>query len=397
MSKGLKATVNPSVLVWARKTASYTVQSAAEKLGYDEGRIVGWEQGTEQPSIPQLRKLADLYKRPLAVMYLPEPPMTFQAMHDFRRLPESGHRDFSPGLALEIRTAQQRRQLALELYAEDGEGFATFNLSASLKSSTEAIGESIRKALAVSLSDQAKWKDPRVAFHAWRSKIEELGVLVFQASRIDSEEASGFAFYAEQLPFIVVNRKDVWGRRVFSLFHELAHLALHRSGVSDLDSSGIRHASDQRIEAYCNQVAASVLMPKSSFLSEPIIANGDADRRDWSDADIENLAKTYSVSREAVVRRLLTFGRTTEAFYIQKRAEYAREYAALRRRQRELPEKKPIPRNMPRETVNDAGRPLVMKLLSHYHSERLSLSELSGYLGVKTKHIAGIEQALGLA
>jgi len=393
MSKRIKATINPDVLEWARTSAAYSVQTAAEKVGVEEEILSAWEAGDDQPSVPQLRKLADLYKRPLAVMYLPERPSTFNPMHDFRRLPDVGLRSYSPELAYEIRTAQQRRQLALELAADDeGEPFPKFTLETTLITAAENAGQSIRQALGVTFDIQSKWRDNRAAFLAWRLRIEELGVLVFQASRIESSEASGFAYWAEELPFIVVNQKDAPGRRTFSLLHELAHLMLHQSGVSDLIAEGRRPVADEKVEVFCNQVAAAALMPKLQFLSQPEIGRAPDGRREWTDEDIAALARTFSVSREAVVRRLLTLGRTTDDFYRKKRAQYAQEYNASRVREREKQGDKPIPRNMPRETVATFGRPLVRMLLSRYHSDRLSLAELSGFLGVKVRHVPGIEQ-----
>jgi Zn-dependent peptidase ImmA (M78 family)/DNA-binding XRE family transcriptional regulator len=394
VAKRVKATINPDVLEWARTSASYSRIAAAEKLGIEEDVLAAWEGGKDQPSISQLRKLSTIYKRPLAVLYLPERPLTFQPMHDFRRLPESGSRTYSPELAYEIRVAQQRRELALELAEEEGdEEFPAFTLSTTLDAQVEDVGRTIRDALSVNFDLQSKWHDTRVAFLAWRARIEELGVLVFQTTRVESSEASGFAYWAPKLPLIAVNQKDATGRRLFSLLHELAHLMLHQSGVSDLDD-GRRQVSDQRVEVFCNKVAAAALMPKLQFLSQPTIGNAPEGRREWSDDEIEALAKAFSVSREAVVRRLLTLERTTDEFYRRKRAQYLKEYAATQARKRQQETKKPIPRNMPNETVAAVGRPLIRLLLSQYHSDRLSLAEVSGFLGVKVRHLSGIEDRL---
>jgi Zn-dependent peptidase ImmA (M78 family) len=395
MTKRLKAAINPAVLVWARTSAGYDLATTASKLGLDESRISDWESGQDQPTIPQLRRLAELYKRPLAVLYLPEPPKTFQPMQDFRRLPDLGPRYFSPALTLEIRRAHQRRELALEMLEEAGDGVPSFTLRTAISADVDRAGEEIRKALDVVYGIQSKWRDPRVAFLAWRSRIEALGVLVFQASTIERDEASGFAYWADTLPFMVVNRKDAYSRRTFSLLHELAHLMLHQSGVSDLDLDAPRPQDDERVETFCNQIAAAALMPRSQFLSEALVAERGPGRHEWPDETIKSLASIYGVSREAVVRRLLTFNRTTAVFYQQKRAQYAAEFRARLAAQKEATADRPIPRNMPRETVANLGRTLVRLVLENYHQDRLSLSEVSGYLGVKTRHLPSIEQQLG--
>jgi Zn-dependent peptidase ImmA (M78 family)/DNA-binding XRE family transcriptional regulator len=396
MTKRIKATINPAVLTWARKTAGFDLTAAAAKIDVDEEKLAAWETGDDQPSIPQLRKLAEAYKRPLAVLYLPEPPTnSFQAMHDFRRLPDLGMRTFSPELTLEIRLAQQRRELALELFEDGDETPAPFKVETTIATNPETAAAALRDALGVDHDLQSRWRDPRVAFLAWRGKIEELGVLVFQASRISSDEASGFAYWSDVLPFMVINRKDAYARRTFSMFHELAHLMLRQSGVSDLDIEGPRPANDEKIEVFCNQVAAAALMPRDLFLKEALVAAKDNGRHEWDDASVQLLSLTFGVSREAIVRRLLTLGRTTEAFYRRKRAQYAIEFQLQRQRDREKNEGKPIPRNMPRETVADYGKPFVRRVIENYHLDRISLSDVSGYLGVKVRHVPGIEQQLG--
>ncbi|MGO7170136.1 ImmA/IrrE family metallo-endopeptidase [Rhizobium leguminosarum] len=396
MSKRSKATIKPALLVWARETAGFDLSTAAEKLDVDEEKLAAWELGEDQPSIPQLRKAAELYKRPLAVLYLPEPPLTFQPMHDFRRLPDLGLRRFTPELTLEIRVAHQRRELALELFQDADEEPNIFSLTTSIKDNPETVGTSVRKSLKVDYPLQSRWRDPRVAFIAWRSRIEDAGVLVFQASRIESAEASGFAIWADTLPVMVVNRKDAYPRRVFSLLHELAHLMLRQSGVSDLETGGLRPQEDERVEAFCNHVAAATLVPHDLLLAEPIVAARGVGRHEWSDAEVQSLSVAYSVSRETIVRRLLTFHRASEDFYGRKRRQYAIEFQQQREREKVKNDGKPIPRNMPRETVADFGKPFVRRVIENYHQDRISLSEVSGYLGVKVRHVPGIERQLGI-
>jgi len=102
------------------------------------------------------------------------------------------------------------------------------------------------------------------------------------------------------------------------------------------------------------------------------------------------------VSREALLRRLLTFERTTADFYGRKREQYIAEYLANKARQKEQTADTEMKRNMPQETVSNFGRPLIRMLLGNYYQDRITLSEVSGYLGLKVKHIPKLEQAAGL-
>src|SRR5687767_7566234 len=120
MPAHVHAIVKPELLVWARESIGLKPEAAAKKAGITSGRLATWESGLEAPTVNQLRTLARIYKRPLAVFYLPEPPRRFDAMRDFRRLPEGGIAAHSPELNLAVRRARVRREVVLELTQELG-------------------------------------------------------------------------------------------------------------------------------------------------------------------------------------------------------------------------------------------------------------------------------------
>src|SRR5512135_1281568 len=105
MAKTAKALVKKELLIWARTSAGFqTVEEAAAAAGkLSPAKLTKWESGETLPSVPQLRKLAAAYKRPLAVFYLDEVPQGFMALRDLRRLPGVEMRRMSPSLLLEIR------------------------------------------------------------------------------------------------------------------------------------------------------------------------------------------------------------------------------------------------------------------------------------------------------
>lgn len=391
MAKRVFAKVRPDILRWARESAGVTLASAADSLDLVEEILTDWEAGVQRPSIPQLRKLATLYKRPLSVFFLQAPPKDFQVVGDFRR-PSATSGPFSPELTQEIRFAHQRRELALELLTDLGEAPRKFTLSFEMDEPPDPIGLKIRKYLGIDDSNRRQFAADatgRVAFNMWRQAVEAVGVLVFQSTRVSPQEASGFALSFSQAPVLVVNRKDPPTRRLFSLAHELAHLALHKSGVSDLRTADDEQAVDSELETFCNRVAAASLMPRQLVLTEDVVVSHGA-ANDWEDWEITELSKRYGVSREAMLLRLLALGRTSRSFYRQKKAQYAKEYGQQRAKQAaKLPE--PIPRNMPREALSLYGRTFVTLVLDNYQQDRLTLSEVSGYLGLRTKHVEKLQ------
>ena len=396
VAKRVFALIRPDVLTWARESAGVSVAAAAETLVVEEEVLLAWERDDGKPSIPQLRKLATLYKRPLSVFYLQAVPKGFQVISDFRRLGESSG-PFSPELTQEIRFAHQRRELALELLADLGEKPTRFASKASTNEDAEVVGARLRARLGI--DDQMRRFVPdaegRNALNTWRQAAEAAGVLVFQSTRIAATEASGFALAFADLPVVVVNRKDPVTRRLFSLAHELAHLMLQTSGVSDLRLDEEVPLADIEVERFCNQVAAAALMPRGLIEADQTLkVHGAAN--EWSDAEIASMSRRFGVSREALLLRLLNFQRTSKVFFASKRAQYAAEY----QRQRQLAANKPKdpqPRNMPQEAIGTLGRSFITLVLGNYYQDRLTLSEVSSYLGLRTKHVEKLQAEMRAA
>ncbi len=394
----MKAIVKPDILAWARETAGLDVETAAKRIGTSVARITTWEDvGTEDlPTVKQLRKMAIVYRRPLSVFYLQMRPHTFQVLRDYRRLPGTGMRKYSPELLLEQRLIYQRREQALELAAEIEIEPPSFQLEARLNENPEFVGARIRENLKVSLDEQSAWRDDRLAFNSWRQKVENLGVMVFQMTRVASDEVSGFAISNETYPVIAINRRTTpHTRRSFSLFHEFAHLLLRQSGISELDVDSARPPEEQQVEIWCNAVAAATLMPHDAFLENKIVQRHHD--KAWSDENIRAIAQEFSVSRESIVRRLNNFGRATDSFYCAKRQQYAIEWQnRLEIRNLQLKNSE-FRRNPAQDVLSDFGKPFVHLVLNSFYDGRITLSDVSSYLNVRVRHIPTIEQKIGFA
>src|SRR5713101_3632716 len=114
-SRNVIALPNPALLVWARETMGLDIESVAKKLKVPTERIHSWEAGQDKPTLAQLRRLGDFYKRPLAVFYLPERTRDFQPLRDFRRPGHGRPHRISPNLMLAIRVAGATREWAMKL------------------------------------------------------------------------------------------------------------------------------------------------------------------------------------------------------------------------------------------------------------------------------------------
>ena len=384
----VQAHPTPAVLVWARETAGLTHEAIAKKLKVGVERIRSWESGSDQPSLAQLRKLATATRRPLAVFYLPEAPRTFEAMHDFRAGTDSYFVTLrSPSLTTEIRKARDRREWALELLEQLEERPPLFGITASLDQAPESTAQRLRAALGVSTDTQGRWRADYEAFREWRKLLERAGVLTFQATDIDLAEARGFSISLKPLPVAVVNIKDAYRGRIFTLLHELAHIALNDGGICDLDDNE-RQNESARIEAYCNHVAGAVLYPKDELLAADVMRHHPKNQLAWSEDEIVALSRKFGGSREALLVRLLTLGLTNERFYRSKREDYRRQYAKWREERKggfALPHV---------VALASAGLMFTGLVIEGFNRERITASDVSDYLDIRIKHLPEIERDL---
>lgn len=390
----MKALVKAELLEWARVSAHLSTSDAARKAQVKEEQLAAWEKGESQPSIPQLRKLGRVYKRPLAVFYLSKAPKGFDALRDFRRLPEDMVGRQSPELAFEIRRGRARREIALDLYQElVGEAPKPFSATASEHEDPETVAGRLREHFGLKPDEASSWRTVYDAFNRWRSALEDAGVLVFQAEDVDVSEVRGFSLSERLFPVVVVNIKDAVVGRIFSMLHETAHLMLRQGGLCDFEEESPR--AQERIEVFCNRVAGAALMPRPSVLGEDVVRQHKS--MQWSDGEIVLLAQRYRVSREALVRRLLVLGKTTEDFYRKKRKELQAEYEA---QQEETEQKKALGVETggfappDRMAVSKAGPFFVRLVLDSYHQEKITANDLSSFLEVRLKHIPKIEHAI---
>jgi len=389
MAKGLLALVRPEMLIWARKSANMPLDLAAKKVSIPPNKLKLWEEGKANPTIRQARGLAKVYKRSLAVFYLSTPPPSrIPKVSDFRKLPESSLGIFSPELAFEIRQAVDRREIALELLEEAGKQAPVFDFTIRESDLITKTGLSVREKLGITRAKQSSWRSSEMAFTGWRNAIESLNVLVFQATDVSVKEMRGFSLAESHLPVIVVNRKDAPPAKIFSMLHELIHILLLSPGLCTPNENGNRtKSSTPRIEIICNRLAAEILIPQGEFLAEEQV-NRIRLNLPWDDDDIRDLARRFNTSREAIVRRLLTFNLVNEAFYQAKRSEYLAE-VKKRKKGSGFASQASL-------SISANGRPYTRLVVEAFYSRRISSHDVAGYLGIKLKHLKQISETVGI-
>jgi Zn-dependent peptidase ImmA (M78 family) len=377
--------VQPSVIRWARESMGMSVEDVAHKLKKSSEEVVAWEsEGGVSPTYSQLENLAyKVFKRPLAVFFLPAPPDEIPPVREFRTLPDTDLQTLHADTYLQVRKAHAYQLTLKEIF--DGSNPSGRQIwkqaPLSMQLSVEAQALTVREALGISLEDQLAWKSDELALKRWREAVEAQGIFVFKAP-FKQKDISGFCLLDTDLPLIYLNNSTTKTRQIFSLLHELAHLLINVSGISKFETSYVNRLpmAERKIEQFCNKVAAEILIPSADFIQQIAGFPGNAEL--VQDHLYANLANRYGVSREAVLRRLLDMGRVSQAFYEQKAKFWASQKKAAGGGDWYASQNTYLSERFAREVI---GR--------HYRNQ-ISVEQASEFLGIKAKNFSGLEQRI---
>ena len=259
--------ITPEVVTWARRRAGYSVEAAKAKFR----KIVEWEAGEAFPSYPQLEKMADKFKVPVAVFFFPEPPELPPVEETFRTLGPDQIAQIPPRIRYLFRKAQTFQMGLEEL--NDGQNPAKRLITRDLEfrptDRIEQIAADVRKYLGVTTEQQFAWGGEATALDEWRQALLRVGVHFFKDA-FREPDYFGFCLYDDEFPIIYLNSTAGKTRQTFTLFHELMHLLFHTSGV-DLRGDSIVDelaGNARRIEVICNRVADRLMVPEETLVAE---------------------------------------------------------------------------------------------------------------------------------
>jgi len=290
--------VNRELLTWARERAGLDSLALAGRFS----KLSEWEDGTLLPTLRQLEDFARTVHVPIGYLFLPAPPQEALPIPDFRTMADRVVARPSPNLLDTIYLCQQRQDWFRDYARVHALAPLVFVGSVRIQDSPERVAEAMRQALALSVGDRQRlptWTD---ALRQLAAKAEDAGVLVMASSilgsnshrKLDVEEFRGFALADDLAPLVFINAADSKAAQMFTLAHELAHLWLGESGVSDPVAGQL---PKQRVERWCNAVAAEFLVPLAALRREH---QADAPIGD----QIQRLARIFKVSTLVALRRL---------------------------------------------------------------------------------------------
>lgn len=385
------AYITPKVLKWARESAKMSVETAAGKVSVSIEKLRDCETGSSYPTIRQAEKLANAYKRPFAVFFLPDVPDDFQILRDFRK---KGSKDLGTASIFIMREIQQKQAWMSDYNKENGEVPASFVGKFSINDDPKVVAKDILKTLGINPLNYTSGKPLK----EWLIKSEENGIFISRTSFIhsrltlDSEEIQGFAIADEYAPFVFINSDDWEAPQLFTLVHELAHLWIAETGISNEIQPDLK-AKDKYdpVELFSNEVAANALMP-----AEYILRNKNSFR---DSKHIFELAKSLGISSLALLVRAYNLGIISLTQYKKMKETAESEYLAFSKLEeekeaRKKEEGKKSGANSYLLQLNRNSRLFTQLILDFFRSGEVEPTLASNLLNVKSNKFPKLEDIL---
>lgn len=311
--------VDPALLRWACDRAGLEPAALTRRFPH----LPAWERQEASPTLKQLESFARATHTPVGYFFLPEPPVERVPIPDFRTAGGERIGRPSPNLLDTVYICQQRQEWYRDFARSEGEERLPFVGSATIESDVVAAATSIRHALGFDIEERRQvptWTD---ALRRFIEQADSAGILVMCSGvvlnsnrrKLDPQEFRGFALSDDLAPVVFINGADTKAAQMFTLAHELAHLWLGQSALSDVGPSSWPSHS---IEAWCNQVAAELLVPLAVLRVE---YRAETPLRE----EMQRLAKHFKVSTLVVLRRIHDAGGLTrDEFWEAYHEELAR-------------------------------------------------------------------------
>lgn len=287
--------VNGAIIQWARERYNISTEVAAQAIGIDTQRYERWERNEEFPTYAMLKKISELFQKPSALFFFPAPPALPEINGELRTLPNSVISSFSKHIIKQFEKAQAYQIYLREIY---GDRYCILSEAENFPMDIVDLAKYIRNRLSFPIKAQKQRKSDKVVFEYFREKFYEQGIYVFKDSFGDNS-VSGLCLYDIEFPIIIINNAMSFARQSFTLFHELYHLISKTGGAEIIRDDFYSYLdADQTVtEKDCDAFANEFLIPTDDFKAE---IRG----KSITDIFIADLAKTYSVSKEAVMYKL---------------------------------------------------------------------------------------------
>lgn len=383
----LEAFVTGELVTWARERYGLSAEVAAQKIKVPVDKLVSWEREDKRPTFRQAQNLAKAFHVPFGYLFLSAPPSEEIPLPDLRTVTGSPLRPPSPNFLDVVNDVLRKQRWYREYLESEGAQRIPFVGRFTISDSPEKIASDMASTLGISDAMRQESDSWEQFLQRVIQRAERVGVVVMRSGIVESnthrtldvEEFRGFAISDELAPLVFINGQDAKTAQIFSLAHELAHLWIGSSGISNPDH--LRRPSQQlnAVDRLCDQVAAEVLLPKQSF-------EADWDESALMEGNLRIIASRYRVSKFVVLRRAYENNKISFDKY---RDHYEQLVTNVRRRRGAQGGG-----DFYRTLLARNGSSLTFAVLATSAEGRISDREAAGLLNVKIKTVAEIRKRL---
>jgi len=354
MKKSLTVRANPEVLKALRETSGYSVEEVAKKVKATHKKIEETEKGTASFTLTQIKRLSDIYHRPLAAFFTDALPEVL-VINDYRINREKK-------LTSQVYIAERRAYyLSNKLVELTDKRSRIPGFPEALKAGE--LAQEFKKFLKIELPKSKKLNE-LLAYY--KQVLEENLFVSIIELPLKANDVRGFNILSN-ISVIVLNESDEVSIKLFSLFHEICHLIKRASGICSIE---VEYRNGD-IESFCNMFSAEFLVPSEDLKREcekfPQL----------DESAISELSKIYGVSKHVIMLRLLWSGKINSEGYNRFKKTGVKK----------LKGKMFGRRNWDKVFHNRVGALAIKETSNAYRLGKISYSEVFDILSMKAKYI----------
>ena len=300
-----EAFVTPEIITWARDRLKWNHEKLAKRVGVNVRTLIAWETGDKRPTQRQASKLADKLYVPLGYLWLSAPPALEVPIPDLRTVSDVMAQPPSADFIDVLYDARRKQQWYREYLQSEGARPLPFVGRFPLKvdPGVNDVADDMRAAIGIDDARQEAKTHPQfLSFLA--ENAGKVGILVLQSGKVGSntrrklnvDEFRGFALIDDLHRWFSSTALTILLLGYLHWRMSLLTCGLEKAEYPTQPLSAWFLQEDNRINRFCNQVAAELLMPAADFTSE------------WQqgktiEENITAMTRLYHVSRTAVLIR----------------------------------------------------------------------------------------------
>ncbi len=362
----------------------------AEKVPAKPERVAKWETGEERPTFKQAQNIARILHIPFGYLFLRKIPGDEVPIPDLRTVGDRAPRELSIDLKQVVRDVLRKQDWYRDYLIDQGSKHLAFVGRFTTRTSPKKIADDISATLRLTIADRNAVSNWEGFLDLLMRRAEEVGIWVLRSGIVgnnthrglDVEEFRGYAICDDIIPLVFINGSDAQAAQIFTLVHELAHIWLGESGISNPQLSRPNDPDQKRVETLCNKVAAEVLVPAAELQKrwnhkESISTNAD------------DLARFFRVSSVVIARRAYELKAVSWE-------DYNSYYGVLASRWKKDKEDKPGGGDFYRTQPIKNGRKFTSAVLHSAYDNQILLRDAGKLLGVNPAKIGKLAEQIGV-